>query len=247
MKTCMFVKMQLDTAKTVLKELFLVLIVGISLTINKWIITYTRSTLHQLPSNQRFARLAKKEIPSYYSLQQNRRKAHRAKQRQASDTVADLNKIAEEEGEDGEKLKEELSACQYFLVDIEMENGRHKVLSFQMSKFVTKVINERLDEVINRIDSAKINIVPGFFLRIVETGEYRNYYKHIKNNTLFEKSHLLCTKADLITIQRKLEKFAIVEPCTQEGQNTKWMFKLIKNVIIFISLQKKISNGMSKS
>ena len=34
-----------------------------------------------------------------------------AKQRKPSDTVADLNKILEEEREDGEKLKGELSAC----------------------------------------------------------------------------------------------------------------------------------------
>ena len=46
--------------------------------------------------------------------------------------MADLNKIVEEEGEDGEKLKEELSASQLFLVDTEMENGRQKVFNFQM-------------------------------------------------------------------------------------------------------------------
>ena len=40
-----------------------------------------------------------------YSLQQHRRKEHGAKQRKPSDTVADLNKIVEEEGEDGEKQK----------------------------------------------------------------------------------------------------------------------------------------------
>ena len=86
------------------------------------------------------------EFPSYYSLQQHRRKEHGAKQRKPSDTVADLNKIVEEEGEDGEKLKEELSACQHFLVDTEMENGRHKVFNFQMSKLDTKIINEKLEE-----------------------------------------------------------------------------------------------------
>ena len=48
-----------------------------------------------------------KEFPSYYSLQQHRRKEHGAKQRKPSDTVTDLNKIVEEEGDDGEKLKEE--------------------------------------------------------------------------------------------------------------------------------------------
>ena len=84
------------------------------------------------------------ELPSYYSLQQHRRKEHGAKQRKPNDTVADLNKIVEKEREDGEKLKKELSACQYFLVDTEMENGRHKVLNFQMPKLEIKVINEKL-------------------------------------------------------------------------------------------------------
>ena len=92
------------------------------------------------------------EFPSYYSLQQHRRKEHGVKQRKPSDTVADLNKIVEEEGEDGEKLKEELVACQHFLVDTEMENGRHKVINFQMSKLDTKVINEKLEEVFNKLD-----------------------------------------------------------------------------------------------
>ena len=46
--------------------------------------------------------------------------------------MVDLNKIVEEKGEDGDKLKEELSACQHFLVDTEMESGRHKVFDFQM-------------------------------------------------------------------------------------------------------------------
>ena len=67
-----------------------------------------------------------KEFSSYYSLKQHRRKEHGAKQRNPTETVADLNKTVEEEGEDEEKLKEELSACKLFLVDTGMENGRHK-------------------------------------------------------------------------------------------------------------------------
>ena len=59
------------------------------------------------------------KFPSYYSLQQHRRKEHRAKQRKPSDTVADMNKIVDEEGEDGEKLKEEFSACHYVLAETE--------------------------------------------------------------------------------------------------------------------------------
>ena len=59
------------------------------------------------------------EFLSFYSNQQHRRKEHGTKQRKPSDTVADLNKIVEEEVEDGEKLKEELSACRHFLMDTE--------------------------------------------------------------------------------------------------------------------------------
>ena len=123
------------------------------------------------------------EFPSYYSLQQHQRKKHGAKQRKPSDTVANLNKIEEEEGEDGEKLKEELSACQHFLVDTEIEKGRHKVFNFQISKLDTKIINEKLEELFNKLDSAaKINIALGFVLRNIETGEYRYFYAH-ENNT----------------------------------------------------------------
>ena len=130
------------------------------------------------------------EFPSYCSLQQHRRKKHGAKQRKPSDTVADLNKIVEEEGENGEKLKEELSACQHFLVDTEMENGRHKVFNFQLSKLDTKIINEKLEEVFNRLDSAaKINIALGFVLRNIETGEYRCFYAH--ENKIYLKN-LIC-------------------------------------------------------
>ena len=117
-----------------------------------------------------------KEFPSYYSLQQQRTKEHGAKQRKPSDTVADLNKIEQEEAEDGEKLKDELSACQHFLVDTDMENGSHKVFSFQMSKLDTRIIKEKLEKVFNKLDSAaKIKIALGFVLRNVETGEYRYY------------------------------------------------------------------------
>ena len=77
-------------------------------------------------------------------------------------------------------------------MDTEIENGRHKVFNFQMSKLDTKTINEKLEEVFNKLNSAaKINIALGFVLRNIETGEYRYFYVH-ENNTLFEKSHLLC-------------------------------------------------------
>ena len=86
-----------------------------------------------------------------------------------------------------------------------METGRHNVFNFQMPKLDTNIIKKNLEEVFNKLDyAAKISIALGFALQNIETGEYRFFYAH-ENNTLFEKSHLLCTNADLITIQEKVE------------------------------------------
>ena len=157
-----------------------------------------------------------KEFRSYYLLQQHRSKELGAKQLKPNDTVAVLNKIVEEEREDEYKFKEELSACQHFLVHTEMKNGRHRLFSFQTSKLETNIINEKLQEVFNKLDSAaKIKTALGFVLCNVNTRAYRYYYANEKN-TLFEKSHLLCTKADLNTIEEKVLKIEIVEQCNQE-------------------------------
>ena len=165
-----------------------------------------------------------KEFPSFYSLEQHRRKKHGAKPRKPSDTMPDLNKIVEEGREAGEKFEEEFSACQYFLVDTDMENGRHKVFNFQMSKLDTKVSNEKLEEVFNKLDSAaKINIALCLFLRICRNGKYWYYYEHDKT-TLCSQIAFTAPKAVLITMQEKVEKLswsnALKNFKTQSGGST---------------------------
>ena len=86
--------------------------------------------LSQVRKSRRFVILVDKSS-QVTTLPQHQRKEHGAKQRKPFDTVADLNKIVEEEGKQGEKLKD-------VMVDTEMENGRHKVFKFQMSKLDTK-------------------------------------------------------------------------------------------------------------
>ena len=151
-----------------------------------------------------------KEFASYYSLQQHRKKDHGMKARKTSDSVADLNKILENE-EVSDQLRDNLNAYQHFLTDTEMENGRHKVFNFQLLKLDLNLVNEKLDQVFEKLDCAiKINIALGFVSRNLETSEYRYFYAH-ENNTLFDKSILLCTKADLTTIQNKVNKLDIIE------------------------------------
>ena len=53
--------------------------------------------------------------------------------------------------------------------------GDIKIFNFQMSKLDTEIINETLEEVFNKHNSAaKNNIALGFVLRNIETGEYIN-------------------------------------------------------------------------
>ena len=79
--------------------------------------------------------------------------------------------------------------------------GDIRYLTSKCSKKHTTIINEKLEEVFNKLDSAaKVNISLGFVPQNIETtGEYRYFYAQ-ENITLCEKSPLLCTKADLITI-----------------------------------------------
>ena len=89
--------------------------------------------------------------------------------------MADLSKIVQEEGEDGERMEDEISACNHFLVETEMKNGSYKVFNSQMFKLDTKLFNEKLEVVFNKLDSAaKIDIALEFVLRKIETG-YVNF------------------------------------------------------------------------
>ena len=84
--------------------------------------------------------LCEKKFPSYYSLQQHRKKVHGLKARKTNDSVADLNKILENE-EDSDQQRDELNTSQHFFKDTEMENGRHKVFNFQLSKLDPNLVN----------------------------------------------------------------------------------------------------------
>ena len=73
-----------------------------------------------------------------------------------------------------------------------MENGRHIVFIFQLSKLDPVLVNEKLDQIFEKLDwAAKIKIALGFLLHNVKTAEYRYFYAH-EDNTLFDTSILLC-------------------------------------------------------
>ena len=165
------------------------------------------------------------EFPSFYSLEQHKRRKHGTSTKVGTKSSEKLKKVLESEEmeKDNEQLQQKLSACQHFFDDTEMGNGTHQVFE-------------------NFNCAAKVNLALGFILRNVDTDEYRYFYAH-ENNTFFEKYHLLCSKGDLVSLQDRIEKMDLVKTYAQERENTKWRFALTTNVKIFCALLTSIPMG----
>ena len=67
------------------------------------------------------------EFPSFYSLQQHKRRKHGTSTKVGTKSSESLKEVLESEELDrnNEQLQQELSACQHFFDNTEMENGRH--------------------------------------------------------------------------------------------------------------------------
>ena len=128
--------------KNVLNEWFFVLIQDILITINNnWTIIWPISMLNQVLSIRWFALLVNKKSQVTTLSNNFEEKIMEWNNGNLVILLAGLNKIVEEEEEDGEKLKVKLNDCHHFVTITEMENERNKVFNFKMSKLETKVIN----------------------------------------------------------------------------------------------------------
>ena len=120
---------------------------------------------------------------------------------------------------DDQSLREEPESCKHFLTDTEMENGRHRSFNFAMSSFDMILLNDKLDYVFKELRSAaKVNLAFEFVLKNVEDGSSRYSYAH-ENNTVMEKSKLVCTQADKTNLKDRMQKMDIVDICTRERAN----------------------------
>ena len=100
---------------------------------------------------------------------------------QMKSTEDDVNNFLEDDDAD---LKEELQACQNFLVDYELEKGRHRVFDFAMLTFVNSLNNQNMDLVFKGLKcAAKVNLAFGLVLKKVEDGTCRCFFAH-ENNTV---------------------------------------------------------------
>ena len=129
--------------------------------------------------------------------------------RKTSDYVADLSEILAKE-EDNDQLQDELNACHNVLTDTAMENGRHNVFIFQLSKLDIKLINQKLDQ------------------------QFENLMVQQKSTLPWDLCYLILKSTNIVisTLMNKVDNQDIFEPCTKQRRNTKWRFKVITNVTI---------------
>ena len=88
-----------------------------------------------------------------------------------------------------------------------------------MSTFDNCLINKKLDLVFKGLNRAsKVNRAFGFVLKNVEDGSCRYFYAH-ENNTVMERSKLLCTPDNNTNLKEKFQKMDIFDLCTRERES----------------------------
>ena len=125
-----------------------------------------------------------REFTGFYALRQHKTSQHII---QMKSPDFDVNNLFEDDNADP---KEEFQACQHFLVDSELEKGKHRVFIFAMSTFDNSMINKKLDLVFNGLKcAAKVSLAFGFVLKNIENGSFRFFYAH-ENNTVWSGRNL---------------------------------------------------------
>ena len=192
------------------------------------------------PSKAYKCTLCHAEFPGFYALRQHKNTQHGtqiglgASNIDVEDIVGDV---------DDQSLREELQSCKHFLVDSEIQKGRHSVFNFAVNNLTAQVIEEKLDRVLEKLKCvAKLNLALGFVLKNIEDGKFRYFYAH-ENNTLLEQSKLVSNKDDMAKMKEILKKTDVIESCTKERSNTKWRFFKLTNLTIFAALLKDIPMG----
>ena len=185
-------------------------------------------------------KLCYQEFPGFYALRQHRNTQHGTQIGSGTRDV-DPEHIVGDVGD--HSLREELRSCQHFLVDSELERARHKVFNHAVETLNETIVNEKLDHFFNNLKrAAKVNLAFGFILKNIEDGGFRYFYAH-ENNTLLDRSKLVCMHDDLAKLKVFLNKTDVIETCSRERTNTKWRFYKLTNLIVFAALLKDVPMG----
>ena len=185
-------------------------------------------------------KLCYQEFAGFYALRQHRNTQH-GMQIGSGTRDVDVEHIVGDV--EDQRLREELRSCQRFLVDSELERARHKVFIYAVETLQEKTVNEKLDHFFNNLKcAAKVNLAFGSIFKNIEDGGLRHFYAH-ENNTLLDRSKLLCTHDNLAKLKDFVNKTDFIESCRRERMNTKWRFYKLTNLTVFAVLLKDVPMG----
>ena len=125
----------------------------------------------------------------------------------------------------------------------EHETARLKLINYAVETLNETIVNEKLDHFFKKMKcAAKVNLAFGFILKNIEDGGFRYFYPHV-NNTLLDRSKLVCTHDDLPKLKDFLNETDVIESCSRERMNTKWRFYKLTNLTVFAALLKDVPMG----
>ena len=180
-------------------------------------------------------KLCFQEFPGFYAIRQHRNTQH-GMQIGSGTRDVDVGHIVGDV--EDHRLREELRSCQHFSLDSELKSARHKMFNYEVETLNETIVNEKLDHFFNNLKfAAKVNLAFGFILKNIEDGGFRYFYAH-ENNTLLDRSKLVCTHDDLAKFKKFLNKTDVIESCSREKMNKKWRFYKLTNLTVFAALPK---------
>ena len=192
------------------------------------------------PSKTYKCNLCHAEFPGFYVLRQHKNTQH-GKQNGLGASNIDVEDIVGDA--DDQSLREKLQSCRHFLVDSEIQKGRHSVFNFAVNNLTAQFIEEKMDRVLDKLMCvAKLNLALGFILKTIEYGKFRYFYAH-ENNTLLEQSKLVSNKDEMAKLKEILKKIDVIESCTKERSNTNRRFFKLTNLTKFAALLRDVPMG----
>ena len=156
------------------------------------------------------------EFPSFYSLRHHKQRYDTAETITSGENV-EMQSLAD--AGDDKSLEEELQSCRHFLVDSEIQEGRHSVFNFVVNNLSAQAIEEKLDRLLDKLNcAAKLTLALGFILKNIEDRKFRYFYAH-ENNTLLEKSKLVRIK-DAVLPESLAKSYSQLSYLRTEHQKT---------------------------
>ena len=203
---------------------------------------HNTATKHEIPSMIAKTKCndCEEQYPSFYLLQRHKKSVQGTTSRIQSINV-NLDGFMGDY--DDQALRQELTACQHFLVDSEFVRGRQHVFKFASTNVTPKFLREIIQHIFESLHcAATVNLALGFVLLNVEDGRYRCFYAH-ENSLLLERSFLITNKEDMTEFLQRLDDLNIVELSTRERSSTKWKLLFLTKVTIFAALLKFVPVG----